>query len=1073
MSKITPSHPSKTVDSFLQNASKHLQFLREYSGLLQDPCPMPEDIGRLLLSAQTLKKRAAACGYPLFLEIVGKLAQILEEAADAAIGADAAGSIVEFISEAVAVLESDLLMINANRIELAENWDLFRRRYPFACEQLETAARETSAMLVSARSEDALGSRRTAAEKPISPSSQASKELPADDEIPQEVLEFFIPEAEEHLQVVTECLLSLEANPQASEEIHRLFRAIHTVKGAAAQVGWRRIARVAHRTEDLVGHLRDGLLMPSTEIVNICLESVDVLKQILYRQWPDEAALQHSLQGLLRRIDRWVSEEPEKAPSANSRLATASAASQSGNRSEEAAHSEFAEVVRPVSDPTSEIPPAVSPAAGASTGPEAIQSPLVDPPAGIKALPLSKSVRVSLELLDQMLNMVGELVTSRTRMRGRLTELEQLANMLNFSRERMCEKLSEFHQKYESGNLTLPDGGTQAKGVKNDVTSQKVWRRENRSLQRFYAPAPSFYEPQPGNYDDFRVFSRSLTEISTDLVEILADVDRVARSMGSDIDDFSKLTRRLQDGITQSRMVPIGNLYTRLSRAARDAANVSGKQVEFTFTGAETELDNNIIQQISDPLMHLVRNAVAHGVEHGEQRYHAGKSEIARIALRAYPRGNHIFVEVEDDGGGIDFDRVRSTVVGLGLVTEEAAQKVSERELLEFLFYPGFSTAENKTELAGRGVGLDVVQTNVEALGGEIEIDTQRSLGTRFTLKLPVTLIISQALFVRCGGSTFAFPLSFVEEIRRLKADDLEEIEGKLFARIRETPTEIVRLDLLLQLGAIEPVNGHYRVVMVNVSGRHMGVIVDDVVYQDEVVVKSLGEHLRNVKLFPGASIAPDGTLVLLVDLNRLLMGESVQRRPLMANVQPNQSRFFAAEPPAIPRSEIPAAATEVVPDEKVIVLADDSISVRKFVGRMLEKAGYRVKLASDGLEALEIIRRSTCNLLITDLEMPRTNGFELLGLLQEEPQTAQIPVMVVTARAGVKYREHALGQGAAAFLIKPVQEEQLLSLVRELTSMKQRKRKAASGVRIAQAASELTRNLSAEGNPRNPVTGA
>ena len=1060
MNKTTPSHPSKATDNFLQNASKHLQFLREYSGLLEDPCPMPEDVGRLLLSAQTLKKRAAACGYPLFSEIVSKLVQALEEAGAAAIETDAAGLIVEFVSEAVAVLESDLLMINANRIELAENWDVFRRRYPFACEQLETAAREASAMLASAKDGEAPAAGARPAEKPFSGSSlQASEELPGDDEIPQEVLEFFIPEAEEHLQVVTECLLSLEANPHATEEIHRLFRAIHTVKGAAAQVGWRRIARVAHRTEDLVVQMRDGLLMPSSEIVNICLESVDVLKKILYRQWPEEGALQQCLQSLLQRIERWAAEGPERASSA-SLGATAGAADTGLARAGSGESIEAAE-------PVAEIPSAALTRASQAVTGHTLQ---VDPPGAIKAPPLSKSVRISLDLLDQMLNVVGEMVTNRTRMRGRLTELEQLANVLNFSRERIWEKVAEFQHKYESGNLMLPNAGPGTKGaVKSGLTNQNVWRRETRALQRLYTPAPSFHEPQPDSSDDFKVLSRSLNEISSDLGEILADVDRVVRSIGSDIDEFSKLTRRMQDGITQSRMVPIGNLYTRLSRAARDAANVSAKQVELTFTGAETELDNSIIQQISDPLMHLVRNAVAHGVEHGEARYHAGKSEVARVALRAYPRGNHVFVEVEDDGGGIDFDRVRNCVVDAGLAGAEEAQKLDERELLEFLFYPGFSTAADKTELAGRGVGLDVVRTNVKALGGEIEVETQRSLGTRFTLKLPVTLIISQALFVRCGGSTFAFPLTFVEEIRRVKADDLEEIEGKLFTRIRETPTEIARLDSLLQLGTIEPVNGYYRLVMVNVSGRHMGVIVDDVVHQDEVVVKSLGEHLRNVKLFPGASIAPDGTLVLLVDLNRLLVGEAVQRRPLMAHVQPNESRLFVPEPPTVPRSEIPGAATDIVLEEKVVVLADDSISVRKFVGRMLEKAGYRVKLASDGMEALEIIRLSTCNLLITDLEMPRTNGFELLALLQEQPHSSHIPVVVVTARAGAKYREHALGQGAAAFLIKPVQEDQLLPLVRELLGNKGRKRKAAAtGVRIANSGNEFV-----TGSSPNPVPSA
>jgi chemosensory pili system protein ChpA (sensor histidine kinase/response regulator) len=1086
----SPVHAEPT-ETFLHHASKHLQFLREYSGLLQDPYPVSEDIERLFVSAQTLRESSARGGHPLFSGIAGKLAQIFQYAMNASISADASGPLVEFISEAVALLESDLQMIGAGRIEGIEDINAFRQKYPFAFGQQAVAPPAGSPAA-------AMWQQIAAAAHsiPVTQAQVAIPDLPLDGEIPQEVLEFFIPEAEEHLQVVTECLLSLEANPQANEDIHRLFRAIHTVKGAAAQVGWRRIAHVAHRAEDLVGRVRDGLLRPSAEIVDICLESVDVLKKILYKQWPDESTLQLSVKLLLVRIANLApeqSEEVQTQASAPAKTKTAAPqgkaepAKKSAAASAKIASAKTTAAGSRIVSPSPVLPaplakPAIASAAKKEDDAEMRILP-ADHHSEPTALPQSKSVRISLERLDQMLNAVGELVINRTRMRGRLAELEQLSAALNFSRERISEKISELHEKYDFGKLALPlmsqpGGGSLAQ---SGLGRAAAWKT---SISDVIGPKETFLHSHASEYsglelersDELSVFSHSLSEISSDIAEVLTQVDRLARRMDTDVDDFTKLTRRLQDEITRARMVPIGNLYTRLSRAARDAAKASGKQVELSLFGAETELDNNIIQQISDPLIHLVRNAVAHGIERGEDRYHAGKSEIGKVAVRAYPRGNHIFIEVEDDGHGIDFERVRGTAVQAGLATAEEADKLGERELLEFLFAPGFSTAPHKTELAGRGVGLDVVRTNLNALNAEVEIDTQKLLGTRFTLKVPLTLIISQALFVRCSGSTFAFPLALVEEIRRLKTSELEEAEGRLFTQVRDLAVEVVRLDALLQLEPVEPVNGYYRLVMVNVSGRQVGVIVEDVIRQDEIVVKNLGDYLRNVKLFPGATIAPDGTLILLVDLNRLLMGESFARRPLMAHTHPNETRIFAPEVAAAAQSSIPAAAIDAVPEEKVIVLADDSISVRKFVGRMLEKAGYRVKFASDGLEALEIVNRSICDLLITDLEMPRTNGYELLALLREQPEIHRVPVVVVTSRAGIRFREQALKEGAAAFLLKPVQEDQLLAVVNELIASKEDKSKAAAagaGVNIAHVVNQLAKNLGNERGPQNPATNA
>src|SRR6201993_1447386 len=565
-------------------------------------------------------------------------------------------------------------------------------------------------------------------------------------------------------------------------------------------------------------------------------------------------------------------------------------------------------------------------------------------------------------------------------MLGRVAELERLADVLNFSKGRMQDKVAEFQEKYEFSRIqttpVLPPAGD-AFPLRSGYSSYS---------HSFDHSLAEFSELEMDRYDDFNILSRSLTEISADITEVLTQLDGFVRRVDGDIDEFTKLAHRLQDEITQARMVPIGNLYTRLSRTVRDAAKAVNKKVELTLAGAETELDNNIIQQISDPLIHLVRNAVAHGLERDEERYEQGKSDSGNVAVRAYHRGNHIYIEVEDDGRGIDYEKVRKTAVDHGLISQESAAELSERDLLDLLFQPGFSTAPRKTELAGRGVGLDVVKANLAQLNGEIEVETQKGLGTRFTLKVPLTLIISQALFVRCGSSMFALPLAFVEEIRRLRATEIEEVGGKLLTKVRDVVTEIVRLDSALGLEPIQPINGYFRMFIANVAGRQVGIVVEDVVRKDEIVIKSLGEFLRNLKMFPGATIAPDGSLILLIDVNRLVAGEAIEHRPLMTSA--NAARVFAPGAAAVAQGAIPQEAIDFVQEEKLVVLVDDSISVRKFVGRMLEKAGYRVKLAADGLEALEIVTQTKCDLVVTDLEMPRTNGYELLSHLRQDPQT-------------------------------------------------------------------------------------
>jgi chemosensory pili system protein ChpA (sensor histidine kinase/response regulator) len=986
---------SESVELFLQEASENLQYLREYSGILQEPQTRPDDLEKLYIAAHTLAGTSASYGFPQFSEVGAKMAHIFHYAMHATLTPDMHGPLTEFISDAISVLEFDLLQISTNGEETTGDIAAFKQRYSFAFPAAPASETRSSEQAADAQASE------PAADEPAPYS--YTDHLPEDGEVGDEVLEFFVPEAEEHLQTVTECLLALEGSPNP-EEINRLFRSMHTIKGSAAQVGLHRLSAVAHRVEDLIGQLRDGALHPSAEIVDICLESVDVLKKFLHRQWAGDLEMRAAVDPLLARIAEYV---PEGAPDAVSEGA-ASAAADSG------------------------VSEASAPVAAAKRSKQA-------------PLPQAKSVRISLDRLDRMMNAVGELVINRTRMVGRLAELTKLVEILNFSKSRLSGKVSEFQEKHEFSRIrpSLLSGpfAPQMDTFRPPFTSMP---------QMISGDSLEFSELEMDRYDDFSILSRSLTEISADVNVVLTQLEGFMGRVDSDIDEFTKLAHHLQDEITAARMVPIGNLYTRLSRTVRDAANATGKPIELSLEGSNTELDNNIIQHVSDPLIHLVRNAVAHGVEDPGTRQRAGKSEKGHISVRAYHRGNHIFIEVEDDGRGIDYDGVRQRVVEMGAMSPVAAAELSERELREFLFRPGFTTASSMSELAGRGVGLDVVRANVHALNGEIEVRSEPGHGACFTVKVPLTLIISQALFVRCGKSTFALPLAVVEEIRRLKPAEIEDVGGKLLTRVRDVVTEVVRLDVQLGLSQLEPINGYFHMVIVKVAGRQVGVVVEEVLGKDEIVIKNLGDYLRSVKLFPGTTIAPDGSLILLIDLNRLASAETAERNALLSSSP--AARVFAPGAEAVAAGSIPSEAVDAVVDERVVVVADDSISVRKFVGRMLEKAGYRVKLASDGLEASEIVAQIGCHLVVTDLEMPRMNGYELMSHLRQDPVLRKIPVLVVTSRAGAKHRDRAMKEGASAFLTKPVQEDQLIATVESLIGSERPLGRPASGVTVRQS---------------------
>jgi chemosensory pili system protein ChpA (sensor histidine kinase/response regulator) len=992
MTAIDPN----SLEQFLQDASERLQYLREYAALPVEPSSTSDDLAKLYDAAHVLAEASSHRGFQLFADIAGRLAHVFQYARKAKLSPDTYGPLTEFLADAISVLEFDLLQISSDGNETTEDIAAFKHRYAFAFAGASAATSESAEEQGTSSEFEPMSSLAGADDN-------LADDLPEDDDVPREVLDFFIPEAEEHLQIATQCLLGLESNP-APEEIHRLFRSVHTIKGSAAQVGLRRLGAVAHRLEDLIGQLRDGALSCNAEITDVSLQTVDALRKFLHRQWASDEDMRSTVGPLLARIVYWVPEDLREESAIP----------------EEGAQAEATETDTAPAAATAN-PQATSPA---KSGERTAQS---------------KSVRISLSRLDDMMNSVGELVINRTRLVGRMAELKKLVEVLGISRKRLSDKVAEFQEKYEFTRMgnSNPDGGSgghrKAAGFSQGAQQQ--------------APPPAgnagwldFSELEMDRYDDFNILSRSLTEISADISEVLSQLGGFVGRVGGDIDEFTKLGHHLQDEITEARMVPIGNLYTRLSRTARDAAKICGKSVDLELVGEDTRLDNNIVQQITDPLIHLVRNAIAHGIEDAAAREYKGKSARGRVTVRAFHRGNHVFIEVEDDGSGLDYERIRQTGIRAGLVSSAAAATLSENELRAFLFHPGFTTASSKNEVAGRGVGLDVVRNNVHALNGEIEVRSEMSKGTCFGVKVPLTLIISQALFIRSGSTVLAMPLAVVEEIRRLRPDDIEDIGGKLLTKVRGVITEVVRLDSALGLPPIEPINGYMNMVIVRAAGRQVGVVVEEVLGKDEVVIKNLGQYLRRVKLFPGATISTDGSLILLVDVNRLAGTAAAEVDVVVPSA--SAARIFGPGALAVASGSIPAAAVDEPISEKVVVIADDSISVRKFVGRILEKAGYSVKLASDGLEASELIAQVGCHLVITDIEMPRMNGYELMSHLRQDPATRRIPVLVVTSRAGAKHRERAMKEGAASFLTKPVQEEQLLAVVDQLMNSAERQRR-------------------------------
>ena len=753
---------------------------------------------------------------------------------------------------------------------------------------------------------------------------------------------YFLPEASEHVDAMSRSLLALEGSTGAArdEEIAALFRAVHTLKGAAYTVGCGPVGDVAHRIEDILDGVRDRRLELDPAAIDAVLAGADSLRVLLGGTATVTAggrdAVQRALDALAGlRID---AERPDGSP-------------------------------REPMAPT----------------------PVPAPPRRAGQLPRKgarPSIRVNLDRLDSLMDLVGELVIARSRLDRRFAQIERVNELLAWSRARMSQAVRDFEEKHRYTQLppASPAASDQA-----DLGSE------------------IFAELEFDRYDDFNIFARSIDEISADVSEIQAELAGFIRSIGDDTAQVHRLTGSLRREVTRARMVPVGRLFARFVQPVREAARAAGKSVELRLSGETVEVDNAVIEQIADSLLHLVRNAVDHGVETEEERRTAGKPPRATVSLRARHQGSFIHIEVADDGRGMDPARLADRAVRQGLLTPAAAERLEQREALNLVFLPGFSTAPEVTATSGRGVGMDVVRTNVGRLNGEIEVHSEPGAGTRITIKLPLTVIISDALIVRAGGETFAVPMHAIRSIIQVRPEDIVLAGDRERVMVEDEEVELVRLQRALALADGRPLT-RLPVLVVRSGVRPLAVGVEELVGKEDVVIKSVGGLLERIGPFAGATITGAGRVILLLDPSRLAEAPGLARRP--------------TQPPAVARERAESRPRR-------ILLVDDSISVRRFVGQMLEKAGFEVITAADGAEAQRRLGEVTVDAVITDLEMPRVSGYELIEDLRTRPSTRALPVVILTTRAGAKHVGLARQLGIAHYVTKPVDEEAFVRLIR------------------------------------------
>ncbi|HEY6927113.1 MAG TPA: response regulator, partial [Steroidobacteraceae bacterium] len=593
--------------------------------------------------------------------------------------------------------------------------------------------------------------------------------------------------------------------------------------------------------------------------------------------------------------------------------------------------------------------------------------------------------RVDAELLDTLLNISGEASIARSR-------LEQQLGSFDFNLGELSRTVTRLKEQLRSLEI--------------ETEAQILHRHEDEGGHR------SEFDPlELDRYSSIQQFSRALAETANDVASIQQLLENQAKDTQTLLQQQARTITELQNGLMRTRMVPFQRHVQRLARIVRQAASDTGKRAEFIVEGASGELDRQVLERMLPPFEHMLRNAVVHGIEKPEERVRAGKPEVGRIVLELHREGAEVMVRLVDDGGGMNLKAIRAKGLALGLIAQ--GQVISDEDAMQLILEPGFSTAGAITQQAGRGVGMDVVATEIKRLGGALHMETKAGEGTVFTIRLPFTLAISHALVVRTGEEFYALPLPTVEGVLRLSKAEVMAHLGK-DASAFDYGGQKYRFQHLATFVSLEPSplpeqDVTIPVVLVRAGEHSTGLVADELVGSREIVVKSVGPQISSIRGISGATILGDGRIVIILDIGALVRAEWRSRPPT----------------PIVPKEKA---------DKRVFAMVvDDSITVRRVTQRLLERNGMRVLTARDGMDAVALLQDNIPDIILLDIEMPRMDGYEVAAHVRNDPRLKDVPIIMITSRVGEKHRARAIELGVDDYLGKPYQEAQLLEAIAPL----------------------------------------
>ncbi len=786
----------------------------------------------------------------------------------------------------------------------------------------------------------------------------------------QEILQDFLVESFELVEQLDQDLIELEATPEDLELLNGIFRVAHTVKGASSFLNFDVLTHLTHHMEDVLNKARHGELIITPDIMDVVLESIDLMKALLNKIRDTSTDSGIDVAACVIRLDKVsggdndvAQAEPastpvevEEAPAEEeldydnmsdedveaeiARLLNERQEEDKAKRAAKIAAGESVPQAPPSPDEVSSETPKEEPTPAASPPPPPPAPPAVkkeepkpnDAKAAApvkKATTVEQTIRVDVKRLDHLMNLIGELVLAKNRLIK----------------------------------------------INDDVEER--------------------YEGE----------------------EFLEELNQV-------VSIVSLVTTDLQIAVMKTRMLPIGKVFNKFPRMIRDLTRELNKKIELEISGEDTELDKSIVEEIGDPLVHIIRNSCDHGIEIPEVRIGAGKTEGGTIALKAFNEGNQIVIQIDDDGKGLDAEMLKDKAIEKGLISEKEADNMSDKEAFLLIMRPGFSTAAAVTNVSGRGVGMDVVKTNIEKVNGIIDIESEIGKGTSMKLKIPLTLAIIQALLVGVQEETYAIPLASVLETVRISTDEIYTVEGKSVMRLREDVLSLVHIADIFEVERIMNGGEHAYVVVLGLGTQKLGLIVDTLVGQEEIVIKSLGDYLKGIEGVAGATIRGDGGVTLIVDVVAIM--------DMAKNVKASSTQNSTSNVEQLTQEKTKSS-------DYTVMIVDDSKTDRTIMTSALKPLGMTLIEAGDGQEALSILKRGDNHFdaMLIDIEMPRMDGYTLATEIKKYSRYKNLPLIAVTSRTGKSDRMRGVESGMVEYITKPYSADYLSSVVQRNINFK------------------------------------